>query len=422
MRRAPYGEKHELPNKVVARLCRIDSNSDSLRSRTSYEFDALGANISPARHIEEMGRRKSFGAGIEAVRILTTARKFAKIADTEPQVGDWFVISLTQKKPKRGLPAWRSPLTSEGFVELTRGWADEIDKVTDDRERDEPIRPLGANVSDLYNWARQICAASTFPVGAIKSKADIKNLLSSVPQPQRVSVRDVGQASYSCLRGKGGDVVLYYDVGWPLPFNRRTEPKTFFVDRARAPIVISHWDWDHLCYALKSAGNHFSLCDWIAPVQKLGPGAARIAHVLHNRGRLNAWSNGSITLKFGVLGYCNANPSNSNSSGLALQVYTQSKSTVLLVGDADYHHLPTSLSASIDGLVITHHGARFNSPTNRIPKPSTTAAKCIVSYGRGNTYKHPNASALQMHASEGWSKIETTAGKKGRRRSDKHFV
>jgi beta-lactamase superfamily II metal-dependent hydrolase len=419
MARIPYGLDLGLPEMVVARLGRIDGSGEG-RSRTSYEFDALGSHISIRDHARYLDSGK-LGLGIEALRVLTTPSRFASVCGTEPEVGDWFTFSFVNKKPKQGLPVWRTPLGEDGFVNLARIWIVQGEKFSDDRGSHRPPRPLGAATPSNLNWAHGIKAASLFPASAIKSRSAITNILSTTLEFRRVSIRDVGQASHSCLRSAGGTVALYYDVGWPLPFNRRTEPKRFFPDLGRAPVVISHWDWDHLCFGLKKAGRHLLDCDWIAPVQKLGPGAARIAHMLHAKKRLHSWVGANVSFSGGQIGYCSAAPNDANNSGLALKIQLSSKACILLVGDADYQFLPNAFSGQFDGLVVTHHGARFAGALNTVPRPATADSRCVVSVGRGNTYKHPHPDSLRLHRSAGWSRIETTSGSRVRVRSDKQF-
>ena len=72
-----YGLDLGLPDKVVARLSRIDGSSEG-RSRTSFEFDALGGHISTEKHASCLSSGK-LGPGIEALRVLTTPNRFAAL-------------------------------------------------------------------------------------------------------------------------------------------------------------------------------------------------------------------------------------------------------------------------------------------------------------------------------------------------------
>jgi beta-lactamase superfamily II metal-dependent hydrolase len=247
--------------------------------------------------------------------------------------------------------------------------------------------------------------------------------LSSIAVPKKVIVRDVGQASFCCLKDEEDRIVLYYDVGWPLSFNKKTEPQRVAIDFTRAPVVLSHWDWDHLHFALRPQGSYLRDSKWIVPIQKLGPGAARFAKELSKSGKLLGWKANGLTFNFGSIAPCTAPSSNSNSSGLAMRVSLQSGKTVLLVGDADYDFVANALKLPVDGLAATHHGARFLSAWTSVPKPKRAFAKCILSYGKGNCYGHPHKEAEKKHVSAGWrqNQIISTAGFKGVARADREF-
>lgn len=105
-------------------------------------------------------------------------------------------------------------------------------------------------------------------------------------------VRDVGQASFSSLVDRHGKPLIHFDVGFPISFNQHTFPKSFPVDPTEKPLVIlSHWDWDHLHAAF--ALPHLRERKWIAPRQRIGPGAARLAMILAAKGNLLVWQTGS---------------------------------------------------------------------------------------------------------------------------------
>ena len=128
-----------------------------------------------------------------------------------------------------------------------------------------------------------------------------------------------------------------------------------------------------------------------------------------------------LSTTVGSIGPCNASPDNTNNSGLAMIVSLLSGQSILLVGDADYEFLPGALKGPIDGMVVTHHGARFASSWTAIPKPNRAHSKCIVSYGKGNSYGHPHEDAIDKHNSAGWRQIIPTAAFKGVARSDREF-
>jgi hypothetical protein len=138
-------------------------------------------------------------------------------------------------------------------------------------------------------------------------------------------------------------------------------------------------------------------CHWFTPIQQLGPGARRVANILHQRRRLHGFSGAPIRLRFGELMCCGgAHPM--NDTGLALRVKLSSGRTALCLGDAAYDAVPTT--APIDMLVATHHGAAFSGSA---PSPTTPDCPCVVSVGKDNVYKHPRPEAVRRHRRAGWS-------------------
>jgi competence protein ComEC len=344
-----------------------------------------------------------------------------RVCGEQPDIGDWFLLYFANQEYPEGLPCDRSPLLPGGFDAGSRDWVFYGQKIQDDRG-DEPARhPLGAATPENIDWGKRVAAASSFPMSAQADAATLRAVLGPIRRANKIVVRDVGQASFCWLKDVEDRVILYYDVGWPLPFNRKTAPPRFTIDFTRVPVVLSHWDWDHLHYALRPEGRHLKECSWIVPIQKLGPGAAWFANELSKKGKLLGWRASVLSTTVGSIGPCNASPDNTNNSGLAMIVSLLSGQSILLVGDADYEFLPGALKGPIDGMVVTHHGARFASSWTAIPKPNRAHSKCIVSYGKGNSYGHPHEDAIDKHNSAGWRQIIPTAAFKGVARSDREF-
>jgi competence protein ComEC len=331
------------------------------------------------------------------------------------------LLYFAGRKWSEGLPCQRSPLQAAGFDVANKDWIYHGQKLLDDRGAEPPPHPLGAATSEDIDWGKSIADSSNFPVASEADDAELKAVLRAIPIPKKVVVRDVGQANFCCLKDESDRIVLYYDVGWPLAFNKRTEPQRVAIDFTRAPIVLSHWDWDHFHYALRPEGRYLKESKWIVPIQKLGPGAARFANQLSNVGNLLGWKSNALTINVGSIAPCTAPSSDSNSSGLAMRVSLQSGRTFLLVGDADYDFVPTALRLPVDGLAATHHGARFPSSWTSIPKPKQAFPRYLVSYGKGNSYRHPHKEGIRKHTSAGWRQMVPTAVFKGIARGDREF-
>ncbi|WP_246249037.1 metallo-hydrolase/oxidoreductase [Chelativorans alearense] len=265
--------------------------------------------------------------------------------------------------------------------------------------------------------ASAVIAACVMPPSS--AKQSVGAALGSIFGIALLRVRDVGQASFSSLCDKSGKALLHYDVGFPISFNGHTSPKSFDLDvDEKPPVVLSHWDWDHLHAAFLHP--HLMECIWIVPDQKLGPGAAHLARILAAKGNLLVHSVSSPTiLAWGEIAQAAGPLASANDAGLTISLAVSSGHTVLLTGDADYAFLSHTAQAPVDFLVATHHGARFASGGTAIPSPGSAAGALLLSYGKRNVYRHPHADALRNHRNAGWinqlSTAHTSTGPRGDR-------
>ncbi|WP_354265191.1 MULTISPECIES: hypothetical protein [unclassified Bradyrhizobium] len=171
-------------------------------------------------------------------------------------------------------------------------------------------------------------------------------------------------------------------------------------------------DWDHLHGAFHLP--HLLECRWIVPNQRLGPGAARLARILAEKGNLLVRPpNARIRFPFGELVRSRGPARDLNNSGLTILATLTSGRSALLTGDADYAHLMHANATKVDHLVATHHGARFNADAASVPMPNNRHGQLVISYGYRNVYRHPHAEALSKHANSGWTTCLTTAGRRG---------
>jgi competence protein ComEC len=246
---------------------------------------------------------------------------------------------------------------------------------------------------------------------AAAARGKISAILKNVSSATSVLVRDVGQANFISLRDDQGRAILHYDVGFPISFNRHTFPRAFNIDTGETPpIILSHWDWDHLHAAL--CLPHLLDCSWIVPNQHLGPSAARLAQILAGKGNLlvRPRSAGG-RFGFGELMQSQGLAWDLNNTGLTVLVALTSGRSVLLTGDADYTHLHSKPNC-VDHLVATHHGARFDAAVAMVPAPRNSNCSLVISYGTRNVYGHPHPEALHKHSVAGWKSVMTTAGRK----------
>lgn len=256
-----------------------------------------------------------------------------------------------------------------------------------------------------------VAACAALPTAA--TRGDISLVLKGVPQAESIRVRDVGQANFISLCDDRGRAILHFDVGFPISFNCHTFPSKFGIDTdEKPPIILSHWDWDHLHGAL--CLPHLLDCRWIVPEQRLGPGAARLARMLAQRGNLLVRpANAGIRFPFGELVKSRGRASDLNDSGLTVLATLTNGRSALLTGDADYAHLMHTNATKVDHLVATHHGARFNGGAASVPMPANGHGELVISYGYRNVYGHPHPEGLSKHAKSGWTTYVTTAGRRG---------
>lgn len=388
-------------------------------ARASIEFECIDV-----RYAERAGgaiqkgftdaKRNSFAI----IRIITTPRRFEAISKAPAVPGNWFLLEIARKNsressstPECSLPTWHAQLQENGFPVHSRGVTYAIRFLgSDDGPADgdvPPRRSLGAAVVPQISLPSAILAACSMPPPSPAGPIDAA--LAAITSIASLRVRDVGQASFSSLCDNDGRALLHYDVGFPTSFNGHTSPDEFDLTlNEKPPIVLSHWDWDHLHAAF--VHPHLQDCVWIVPEQRLGPVAARLAWTLASKGKLLVHPPSTPTFfPSGYVAQASGPKDNANNSGLIMSVSLSSGRNVLLTGDADYTFLRLASSPAPDILVATHHGARIACEEPAIPAPASTTNSLLLSYGSRNVYRHPHAATLTLHKRVGWTNQIATA-------------
>ena len=390
--------------KMFARLSRIDQLGDGRRARVSYEFDAVDAALSP-EGVTDAIQTPENTEPFALLRIVTTQNKFGSVTGIDaPQVGQWYHFSLAPRKEASGPIVFHAQLVAGGYNALSRGVLAEGEMLFSEEERRPPPQPLGASTTSTYAEAFQVSQKCGFPLAAVVTTNEIKSLISPLPAPAYIVVRDVGQASFCTIYNETNEAIFHYDAGWPLVFNGRTAPKKFELPFGKHPIILSHWDFDHLLsfYRFPMVRD----CKWITPIQKLGPGAKKIASVLASKGNLLGWNGNSLISRYIEMYRCTGAPNDANGSGIAVILRLKSQKVALLVGDANYEQVPAKAGTKFDALAVTHHGALFE---GYVPSPVHPGSKCVVSVGRANVYQHPKEEALRKHRKVRWN-VQRTSG------------
>jgi hypothetical protein len=257
-------------------------------------------------------------------------------------------------------------------------------------------------------------------------------------QSLAVAAYDVGQGNCNAIVDQHEHPRVFFDLGWAPNFHARTRPPrqpAFFScdDHVFAPVVLSHWDMDHWCYAIartrfnpanlttrhtwnQEALNRFWIARAPLPGTKpLGPLAQSFYSALASTPAMLLWPDDCDRIPFsdGWLEACvPASPDthDRNNTGIAMFVQPGGEGpAILLTGDADFPSI-SSLSSSncpeLAGMVAPHHGSYIT--TTAVPKPMAgSPATLALSVGQNNHYGHPKLDALNAYKLAGWAAAAT---------------
>lgn len=390
-------------------MTRVDRLGPGPRGRVSLEFDVVELKAASAVAAWIASRQTRTLRHFGLVRTLSTERRLISALSGLPKTGQWFELKLSRERGVPGLPAWLSPLQANGFTSTFRGRIVSATPLATGHEGEEtlgPTTPSAASVPTRYLPREISKACSLTNIKSLNTKSAAQ-ILTEVPRPHRIRIRDVGQASFITLENEEGKAIMHFDAGIPTPFNAHTVTKRVLkkIRIDPAPVLISHWDWDHI-----HAGLSFSVMqklEWVAPDQPIGPSAARLAQMLAAQGTLAIWPQGKkLRFSFGLVAQCNGK-SNLNDSGIAVRVSLAKKYNALLPGDAAHKVIPTSLRRRLTALVCTHHGGKL-APLDTPPKPIPQRNILIISCGHQNIYEHPDSNALRCYRNAGWTSHQYT--------------
>lgn len=255
-----------------------------------------------------------------------------------------------------------------------------------------------------------------------------------------VAVYDVGQASMAALVDVNEHPLAFFDLGWPVQFNSKSYPANSRFSplvpfgRYPVPVVLSHLDWDHWGYAIKSGSAKKDKASgaWLTqPVyrpdaldrawlmrrpqvakHKLGPSHVHFVQTLaatsKNLGhcQLLFWPEAlsSITvqsvsiIRNDPVGYKATPAFLRNNESLSLRVRDDGAS-VLLCGDADYPSIPARFLRRLTGMVAPHHGGKTTN--GAMPRP-TGHGRMITSTFKGCYPSIPSPAVLSEATAKGW--------------------
>lgn len=375
------------------RIARVERIGPPPYGRISIEIDSVrqeAASVFDTKKLYDLRNREVFCI----LRILTTERKFFSLIGQEPNIGDWLFLQTSNKRPNPIV--FHSQLENDGYSTQSRGNLDDATLLFNDKDPRFPS-PLGSGVPSNVQMGRLLANNCAFPTKAKNRNRQIDRLIGKLNKCHGIVVHDVGQGSFITISDHANKPIAYFDVGWPVSFNGKTAPKNHSIHASSAPVVLSHWDFDHLLgfYRFPFLQN----VKWIVPIQRLGPGAARIANMLASKNNLMGWSGDLISSSIGDLRKCQG-PGYHNDNGIAFILNLRAGQKALLSGDASYRAIGNIVHRRFSHLVVTHHGALFE---GNAPLPSKKNRDGVVSVGAGNVYKHPRQDAIAKHEARGWS-------------------
>lgn len=396
--------KSDFPyRRLIAFVTRAESVGPPPYGRTSFEFDGIDVTVSEddlERTISSPDVLKPFAS----VRAVTTRSRFRQKFGFLPEEGDWVELRIRPRLWRGETIAFHAQLTPAGYVEHSRGVLEKARLLFARDEVPKAPQPMGASVTSILSKAAKVAALCAFPSAAIGPVYRARAILRRLSTVQNILVRDVGQANFVTFVDAHGSAAAHFDAGWPISYNSHTAPPNLSLMVKAAPVILSHWDWDHLHGYYRFPA--LQAVRWLTPVQTVGPGASKIAIQLHSKGLLIGYSGPVELIVRNVTMLRCTGPARLNDTGLAISVTLSSQKKALLVGDAGYDALGSWPGGKFfDFLVVTHHGAKF---TGMVPASATGGGRGIISVGYKNVYKHPRATSMRTHRSAGWA-LERTS-------------
>lgn len=254
---------------------------------------------------------------------------------------------------------------------------------------------------------------------------------------------DIGIGNCNMLVNQAGDVIAYYDLGYPLWFFLSTLPANMrfgnpaytgpVLQNANGTlqVVLSHWDWDHWRLGHVAGLN---VLPWTVRMIPAGPSALNFFNTipLANRNVLGGGAGAAPVAGPGGSTIYFTNPVGAvipavimNNTGLALSVPTNLpvadliQHQIVMTGDANFNFVPMPpvVSGNITGIVAVHHGSNAHGASGPpLPNPVIPYAltgRIGYSYGitggGGYAYGFPVAASVANYQAAGWNNEMSTA-------------
>jgi hypothetical protein len=224
-----YRSRPPKPQLLIARVSEVAFLGSDSFGPQYVVFDAVTASFSIADFAVNAVDQE-YSRDFSLLRIRGAWLKLLNVLGTEaPAIGAWFELEISPDLEPSAIRAQQAHLAQRGYTELSTVYLVRGTQLyRDDGEGPfEGPQSLGAAALGAVSKAKELAAVTA---RLLLSRADgsaIATVLSVIPPPARVVVRDVGQGSFSTLVADLNRPILHFDAGWALPFNRNTEPRGF---------------------------------------------------------------------------------------------------------------------------------------------------------------------------------------------------
>ena len=281
----------------------------------------------------------------------------------------------------------------------------------------------------LINDDRYRCRSTAYTPAEIDTLQSVLDKEFSRETPENVTVYNVGQGYCASITMKSG-IAVFSDIGLSTNPQELSLPEVDSAKRQIAKViptavVLSHWDMDHIL-GVTNADDAIYDAVWIVPdiytlknsiktyPNFISTSAKRLLKYLD-------WKNSNKLIRISdrfvrAMLYQNStqtfsiwtgerrsvskkNRKNENftitaANNFGLMLFLGAKVTALLPGDCEYGVFPDLLySKGINYLVAPHHCSRMSNP--RIMPATQGKKSAILTYGRYNSYGHPNQTHLE---------------------------
>ena len=279
-----------------------------------------------------------------------------------------------------------------------------------------PFKIQGTRIKFLKYSGAALSDISKEELSEVTKK--ISDLTIELLAPKRIDTYNVGQGNFSTI-----SCVDEKEIAFDLGLTKSEDHKKYLCARTKLEtlnsdiVFISHLDIDHFLGVAYIPQTMFQK-KWLVSVYEMSTASAKrlVAYLYRNNLSNTFFVNdcGSlITFDNYLFGQGNGQAigkcTKINTGSLVLKISNNDK-TALLPGDCVYTGIPNAFYGEYDFLLVPHHCCDLEGKKDIENFPSTLRENnmAILSYGKGNTFGHPNnAHIYKLKCNNHYTIIET---------------